>query len=189
MNEDACQLPAVAALNSRQPKWVWYVLRDLAGTILPAVVIALLIHLFLVQATRVFGQSMEPNIHENQRLVVEKLSYRIHGPQRGDVIVLHDPTDPDELLIKRIVGLPGERITVADGRVDVDDALLPEPYLNQATEGATCSWVVPPLHVFVMGDNRGASRDSRSFGPVPLDMLLGQAVFRYWPPDQIGFLR
>ena len=189
MNEDSCQLPVAAARKGRQSRGVWYVLRDLAGTILPAIVIALLIHLFLVQATRVFGQSMEPNIHENQRLVVEKLSYRFHGPQLGDVVVLHDPTDPDELLIKRIVGLPGERITVANGRVYVDGAPLPEPYLDQATDGSTCSWVVPPLNVFVMGDNRGASRDSRSFGPVPMDMLLGQAVFRYWPPDQIGFVR
>jgi len=162
--------------------------RDLAGTILPAVLIALLIHVFLAQATRVYGQSMQPNLHTNERLVVEKLSYRFHGPRRGDVVVLHDPGGGSELLIKRVIGLPGERVTIADGRVFIDGVALEESYLNQETQGSGRSWLVPPLQVFVMGDNRQASRDSRSFGPVVLDQIIGRALFRYWPPDQIGIL-
>jgi signal peptidase I len=163
-------------------------LRDLFGTILPAVVIALVIHVFLAQATRVYGQSMEPNLHTNERLVVEKLSYRFHGPRRGDIVVLHDPTGGPELLIKRVVGLPGERVSMSDGRVFVDGAPLEEPYLSQPTLGQGRSWFVPPLSVFVMGDNRGASRDSRVFGPVPMEQIIGRAVFRYWPLDGVGMV-
>ena len=161
-------------------------LRDLLGTIVPAVVIALLIHAFLAQATRVYGQSMEPNLHTDERLVVEKLSYRFHGPRRGDIIVLHDPSGGPELLIKRVVGLPGERVTMSDGRVYIDGVALAESYLSQSTQGSGRSWLVPPLTVFVMGDNRNASRDSRVFGPVSLDQIVGRALFRYWPPAEIG---
>jgi signal peptidase I len=157
-----------------------------AGTIVPAIVIALLIHVFLAQATRVYGQSMEPNLHTNERLVIEKFSYHFHGPRRGDVVVLRDPGGTPELLIKRVVGLPGERVTLADGKVYIDGAPLKEPYLNQTTQGGGHSWVVPPLSVFVMGDNRSASRDSRIFGPVPLEELIGRALFRYWPLGEVG---
>ena len=162
--------------------------RDVVGTILPAVLIALLIHVFLAQATRVYGQSMQPNLQTNERLVIEKLSYRLHGPRRGDVVVLHDPSGGSELLIKRVIGLPGERVTIADGQVFIDGVALDEPYLNQETQGGGRSWLVPPLHVFVMGDNRQASRDSRSFGPVGRDQIIGRALFRYWPLDQIGII-
>jgi signal peptidase I len=162
------------------------VVRDTFGTIVPAVIIALLIHLFLAQATRVYGQSMEPNLRENQRLVIEKVAYRLHGPRRGDVIVLHDPAGSSELLIKRVVALAGERVTIAQGHVYVDGVALNEPYLTQATDGPERSWTVPPLSVFVLGDNRAASRDSRSFGPVRIDEIVGHAAFRYWPLSRFG---
>ncbi len=164
-------------------------MRDLLGTIVPAVVIALLIHAFLAQATRVYGQSMEPNLHTNERLVIEKLTYRFHAPRRGDVVVLRDPAGSPELLIKRVIGLPGERVTIANGRVFVDGQPIEEPYLTQETQGGGRSWLVPPFTVFVMGDNRSASRDSRVFGPVPLDQIVGRAVFRYWPLSEAGFIR
>jgi len=160
----------------------------MVGTIVPAIVIALLIHLFLAQATRVYGQSMEPNLHTNERLVIEKISYHLHGPRRGDVVVLRDPAGSPEMLIKRVVGLPGERVTLADGRVYVDGTPIDEPYLDQPTNGSGRSWVVPPLHVFVMGDNRSASRDSRIFGAVPMEELVGRALFRYWPFEEIGIV-
>ena len=174
--------------NPKQRHWLVGMLLDLGSTLIPAILIALLIHVFLAQATRVYGQSMEPNLHTNQRLVIEKLSYHFHGPRRGDVVVLHDPGGSPELLIKRVIGLPGERITVTDGRVYIDGTALDEPYLTQPTQGSGRSWIVPPLNVFVMGDNRSASRDSRIFGPVPLDQIVGHAVIRYWPPEQIGVL-
>jgi len=179
--------PSQALPLGRKPRhWSVALLFDLGSTLVPAIIIALVIHVFLAQATRVYGQSMEPNLHTDQRLVIEKLSYHLHGPRRGDVVVIHDPGGSPELLIKRVIGLSGERVTVADGRVYIDGAPLDEPYLTQPTQGGGRSWVVPPLSVFVMGDNRGASRDSRIFGPASLSQIVGHAVFRYWPPEQIG---
>jgi len=161
-------------------------LRELLETLVPAVVIAILINLFLAQATRVYGQSMEPNLHTDQRLVVEKVSYRFHGPRRSDIVVLKLPDQSSELLIKRVIGLPGERVEIRDGQVFIDGAPLDEPYLDQRTPGIMASQIVPPFHVFVLGDNRIASNDSRSFGPVPLDNILGKAWASYWPPSDIG---
>jgi signal peptidase I len=188
---EAPELPVPEPPATPTPKerhWLVALLFDLGSTLIPAIIIALLIHVFLAQATRVYGQSMEPNLHTNQRLVIEKLSYHFHGPRRGDVVVIRDPGGSPELLIKRVIGLPGERITVTDGRVYIDGTPLDEPYLAQPTQGGGRSWIVPPLNVFVMGDNRGASRDSRIFGPVPLDYIVGHAVVRYWPPEQVGIL-
>jgi len=163
--------------------------RELLETILPALLIALLINVFVGQATRVEGQSMEPNLHSEQRLVVEKLSYRLHGPQRFDIVVLKLPSQGEELLIKRVIGLPGETVEIRDGQVYVDGNLLAEPFTDQSTHpGRNSKFTVPPLHIYVMGDNRDRSNDSRSFGSVPIDDVIGRAWLSYWPPEQIGFV-
>lgn len=169
--------------------------REILETIVPAVLIALLINLFLAQATRVYGQSMEPNLHTDQRLIVEKLSYNryirnfagIDGPERGDVVVVK-VNQNSELLIKRVIGLPGDTIEVHDNLVFVNRLPLAEPYLNSQTTGYYGPLVVPPLQVFVMGDNRNFSNDSRNFGTIPLENVVGRAWLSYWPPDQIGFI-
>lgn len=158
------------------------------GTLLPAVLIALLIHLFLAQATRVYGQSMEPTLHTNDRVIVEKITYRFRSPERGDVVVVR-VKDRSQPLIKRIVGLPGETIAIHDGRVYIDGRPLDEPYLSRPTHGFLPPTRIPPLHYFVLGDNRDASSDSRSFGPVAKEDIVGRAIFRYWPPTQIGLVR
>jgi len=164
--------------------------RELLETILPALLIALLINVFVGQATRVEGQSMEPNLHSEQRLVVEKLSYRFHGPQRFDIVVLKMPRQGEELLIKRVIGLPGETVEIRDGQVYVDGNLLAEPFTDQSTHpGRNDKFTVPPLHIYVMGDNRDRSNDSRSFGSVPIDDVIGRAWLSYWPPEQIGFVQ
>ncbi len=163
-------------------------LREVLETIIPAVIIALVINLFLAQATQVYGQSMEPNLHHSQRLVVEKVSYHFHGPRRGDVVVLKSSKHDSELLIKRVVGLPGERVEIHDGLVYIDGVPLAEPYLTQRTGGHIEPIVVPPLHVYVLGDNRSFSNDSRSFGPVPLENIVGRAWISYWPLNQTGFV-
>jgi signal peptidase I len=163
--------------------------RELLETILPALLIALLINIFIGQATRVEGQSMEPNLHSEQRLVVEKLSYRFHGPQRFDIVVLKVPSQGEELLIKRVIGLPGETVEIRDGQVYVDGNLLEEPFTDQSTHpGRNSTVTVPPLHIYVMGDNRDRSNDSRSFGPVPIDNIVGRAWLSYWPVEQIGLV-
>ncbi|MCL7453584.1 MAG: signal peptidase I [Anaerolineae bacterium] len=164
-------------------------LREVLETILPAILIALLINVFIGQATRVEGQSMEPNLHTDQRLVVEKLSYRFHGPQRFDVVVLKLPQQGEELLIKRVVGLPGETVEIRNGIVHINGQPLEEPFLDvQTRPGRDNHVVVPPLHVYVLGDNRDHSNDSRSFGPVPIENIVGRAWFSYWPAENIGFV-
>jgi signal peptidase I len=165
-----------------------WLLREMAETVIPAVVIALVINLFLAQATQVLGQSMEPNLHTAQRVVVEKVTYRLlHGPRRGDIIVLDMP-DQSEMLIKRVVGLPGETIEVRRGRVFIESKRLQEPWTVNMGGGSYGPYTVPPLHVFVLGDNRGASNDSRSFGPVPIEHIVGRAWFSYWPKEYVGLI-
>lgn len=164
-------------------------LRDVLETIVPAVIIALLINLFLAQATRVYGQSMEPNLHTDQRLVVEKVSYDFHAPHRGDVVVLKVTDDAEDLLIKRVIGLPGETVEIKNGHVYIDGKILEEDYLSQETRGHYGPVYVPPLHVFVLGDNRGASNDSRAFGPVHLKHIIGRAWLSYWPVEDLGFVQ
>lgn len=167
-------------------------LRGLLETIAPAIIIALVINLFLAQATRVYGQSMEPNLHSDQRLVVEKLSYsqwlRLRSPQRGDVVVVRVEGSSD-LLIKRVVGLPGDQVEIRDGQLLVNHEPLTEPYVTQPTYGSYGPMDVPPLHLFVMGDNRNFSNDSRTFGPVPMEDVVGRAWLSYWPPDQWGLVQ
>ncbi len=174
-----------------------YLIREVLETIVPAVLIALLINLFLAQATRVYGQSMEPNLHTDQRLIIEKLSYNRHvrqylsldGPQQGDVVVVRLTSQGNELLIKRVIGLPGDVVQIHDGQVFVNNSPLTEPYLTDVTPGFFGPKTVPPLHIFVLGDNRNFSNDSRNFGPVPLKDVVGRAWFSYWPFDQIGFVQ
>lgn len=165
--------------------WVKW-LREALETILPAILIAILINLFLAQPTRVHGQSMEPNLHTDQRLVVEKVSYRLHGPRRGDIVVFSMPQQSEELLIKRVIGLPGETVEIHDGKVYINGTLLDEPYLTQETRGRFGPIVIPPLHVFVLGDNRSFSNDSRAFDAVPIENILGRAWLSYWPVEDLG---
>jgi len=165
--------------------WVKW-LREALETILPAILIAILINLFLAQPTRVHGQSMEPNLHTDQRLVVEKVSYRLHGPRRGDIVVFSMPQQSEELLIKRVIGLPGETVEIHDGKVYINGTLLDEPYLTQETRGRFGPIVIPPLHVFVLGDNRSFSNDSRAFDAVPIENILGRAWLSYWPMEDLG---
>ncbi len=162
--------------------------REIAETVIPAVLIALVIQLFMAQATRVYGQSMEPNLHTDQRLVVEKISYRFHVPRRDDIVVLRLPAQTSELLIKRVIGLPGETVEIRDGIVYINGQMLDEPYVTYRSHETRGPLVVPPLNVFVLGDNRSASNDSRAFGPVHRDNILGHAWLSYWPPALLGWV-
>ncbi len=137
-------------------------------------------HLFLAQATIVFGKSMEPNLLERQRLIIDKVSYRLHPPQRNDIVVLNRP-DMDEMLVKRIVGLPGETIEIYQGTVYIDDIPMPEPFPHDIGIYSMPPVTLGPLSYFVLGDNRDNSNDSRSFGPVKREHILGRVWLRYWP--------
>jgi len=174
--------------QTRVLPWLLRALREVAETVIPAVVIALIINLFLAQATQVLGQSMEPNLHTAQRVVVEKVTYRFcHGPQRGDVVVIDLPNQAD-MLIKRVVGLPGETIEVRGGEVYIEGEPLEEFWEIRPGGGNYGPKTIPPLHVFIMGDNRGASNDSRNFGPVNIEYIVGHAWFSYWPTEYVGFV-
>ncbi len=176
---------------SRILRSVLGMLREVAETIIPAIVIAIFINLFLVQATQVLGQSMEPNLHTQQRVLVEKVTYRFfHAPRRGDITVidLDKENKADDMLIKRVIGLPGDTIEIRGGEVYIDEERLQESWTTNLGGGNYGPKTVPPLHVFVMGDNRGASNDSRSFGPVHVDNLVGRAWFSYWPPEEMGLI-
>jgi signal peptidase I len=156
---------------------------ELVQVMAPALVLALVVHLFLAQATIVYGQSMEPNLHPNQRLIVDKLSYRLHSPHRNDIVVVDLP-DMEEMLVKRIVALPGETVEVRRGTIYVNGSPVPEPYEHDLTPYDMAPRTLGPLAYFVMGDNRSNSNDSRSFGPITRDEIVGRVWLRYWPLNQ-----
>ncbi len=164
-------------------------LRELLDTFLPAIVIVLVVNLLLAQPRTVHGQSMEPCLHENERVIIDLVSLRWREPRRGEIIVLRLPNRRSDPLIKRVIGLPGDTVAIRGGKVLVNEEVLNEPYLDQITLGRMPAKVVPEAHVFVLGDNRGASNDSRYFGMVPYETVLGRAWLRYWPPSEVELFR
>ena len=162
--------------------------RDILSAVAPALVIALLLVQFVAQTTYVHGNSMEPNLHSNQRILIEKVGYRFHDPRRGDVVVL-DVEGTSAPLIKRVVGLPGEVLTIRNNQVFIDGEVIEEPYLTGTRQSDWGPIDVPAGYVFVMGDHRRASNDSRLFGPIPIDSIVGRAWISYWPVEEIGLVR
>lgn len=167
-----------------------------------AVIVALVIKTFLIQAFYIPSRSMEPTLEINDRVLVNKLSYDLHDVNRGDIVVFERPESERgsdiKDLIKRVIALPGEQVVVRDDAVFVDGQRLVEPYLapgTTTTNGPAEPWrctveqpcVVPEESVWVMGDNRADSRDSRFFGPIAEDAIVGRAFVRIWPLDRIGF--
>ena len=162
---------------------------DMIGAGARGVVVALMLIFFVAQAHVVHGHSMEPTIHPEQRLIVEKLSYRFSLPHRGDVVVILRDMG-QERLIKRVVGLPGEVLEVRQGQLYVNGRLINEPYLSQnAGQPDFAPVTVPPNHVFVLGDNRNNSNDSRYFGAVALDQISGRAWLTYWPFSELQLIQ
>jgi signal peptidase I len=157
--------------------------RELIQIALPAVLLALVIHIFLAQATVVYGQSMQPNLHPAERLVIEKVSYYFHSPDRYDIVVIDLPHMSD-LLIKRVIGLPGETIEIRDGVILVDGIAQKESYAPISGDTQLSPITLRPMTYFVMGDNRVNSNDSRAFGPVSRSAIIGRAWLRYWPLNQ-----
>jgi len=156
-------------------------LRELVETLILTLVTYLLVRTFLFETYRVVGQSMEPTLVQDQRLIVSKLSYRLHEPQRGDIIVFRDPQDSDRNLIKRIIGLPGEVLEIRDGLVYVNGQQIEGQYLKAFSGQSEPQTAIPDGCYFVMGDNRNNSSDSRSWGVLVADRIVGKAAFTYWP--------
>ncbi|NIM95182.1 MAG: signal peptidase I [Anaerolineales bacterium] len=136
---------------------------------------------------RVESISMEPSLYEGEFVVVNKLAYRWAEPQRGDIIVFRYPGNPSKRFIKRIIGLEGDIISVQDEKVYVNGTIIEEPYIKAAPryEG---EWVVGHGKVFVLGDNRNNSNDSKNWEPLSMDSVIGKAIFVYWPPNKINII-
>ncbi|EKD32852.1 MAG: hypothetical protein ACD_76C00131G0002 [uncultured bacterium] len=154
--------------------------------------IILPIRFFLIQPFYVKGESMEPNFYDNEYLIIDEISYRFREPERGEIVVFRYPRNPSEFFIKRVVGLPGETIEISDGRVTVinedfpDGRSIDEPYtLNDFTAGSK-RVVLNPDEYFVLGDNRDASYDSRRFGPIRKDAIVGRVWVRGLPLTKIN---
>ncbi|CAG0941708.1 signal peptidase I [Anaerolineae bacterium] len=172
-----------------RPWWagIGSAVRELIETLVLTLVIFLLIR-FAVQNFRIEGYSMEPNFHDGQFILVNKLEYMIKAPERGDVVVLIPPTAANRDFIKRIIGKPGDKVEIMDGRVSINGKPLDEPYpLNPGaySMGAT---TIGPDEYFVLGDNRNNSSDSHSWGTVTKVKLVGKVWATYWPPQMIGFV-
>ena len=196
--------------RKRDPLPFWL---ELPLLVIVALVVAVLIKTFLVQAFWIPSSSMEETLQVNDRVLVNKLAYQFGDLGRGQVIVFDDPrgldregesfvgavvrnvaesiglSTPRSEFIKRVVGLPGETVEIKDGVVLIDGIPLDEPYVTDGPSLADFAAVtVPPAHIFVMGDNRSASQDSRFFGPIPQDDVVGRAFVIIWPPSRWGGL-
>jgi signal peptidase I len=158
-------------------------LREVAETLLIAVIIFFLLQTVL-KNFRITGDSMLPNFRDGQYLFVDKVTYRLSDPARGDVIVFRYPRDQKEDFIKRIIGLPGETVEIKDGLVYVNNVSLTEPYLHGQTtlDYATEKVTLGVDQYFVLGDNRNHSSDSRLWGPISRSNIIGRALLCYWPP-------
>jgi signal peptidase I len=153
----------------------------------------IVIYLFILTPNQVKGASMEPTFKSGDYILTSRVTYKIRIPQRGDVVVFHSPKNPDIEYIKRIIGLPGDKILIENSNVFVNGKLIQENYISARTnlweggymkDGAAIT--VPDGEVFVMGDNRPRSSDSREFGPIPIEQIIGQVFFRYFPSDKMG---
>lgn len=166
-------------------------LRAWLGDLTVSLVVSLIIILFLYQPVRVEGTSMLPRLEDQDRLFINKFAYQFERIHRGDVVVFYYPHDHSKSYIKRVIALPGDRLSVDHGVVSVNRVVQQEPYVPERfqDERSLPEEVIPPGEYFVMGDHRSISSDSRDFGPVPRDLIYGRAAFVYWPVDQAGVVR
>ncbi|MFY9344862.1 MAG: signal peptidase I [Planctomycetota bacterium] len=175
--ELACPLPPASApvVRRRVPRGSRFLLDALLGASLMVAV-----HLFVIQVSVVKGNSMEPCLHDGDRLVVDRVSYSLGEVHRGDVVVLRNPRNPAVDFVKRVVGLPGDRIAMHGGVLFVNDAIADDHGAIVDTQELP-ELVVPAEHYFVLGDNRPISCDSREFGLLPQTLLKGKVRVRFWP--------
>jgi signal peptidase I len=161
-------------------------LREIIETILLTVIIYVAVN-FATGRFRIEGSSMEPSMHPNQYVLVDKISYMLGEPQRGDVVVFNYPLATERDFIKRVIGLPGETVTIEGGVVSINGQPLEEPYIS-APPMYSNSWTLAADEYFVLGDNRNSSSDSHSWGPLQQQYLIGRAIFVYWPPTLWGLV-
>ena len=177
----------------RPSSFRWHLLHEIMEIFFSIVVIYTLVNLLSMRYI-VHGRSMFPTFEEGQFLIVSRLHYWFENPERGDVVVFHAPSNPTEDYIKRVIGLPGDRIEFRDQQLIINDKLYNEPYIEGICNRFSCQdevWEeVPPDSFFVLGDNRNSSVDSRrsNVGYVSKEMLVGKVLFRYWPINELRFI-
>jgi signal peptidase I len=183
----ATETPAPGSTRVRAWRAIWELLHDLSV----AVLFCFFLITFVAQAFRVQGTSMEPVLHDGDRIVVNKLVYRLGPIERGDVVVFWYPRDPSVSYIKRVVGRPGDRIEIRSGQLHVNGIAVEEGYLHPAFRDADHHrpFDVPQGFYFVLGDHRRSSNDSRTWGTVPEKYIYGRAAWRFWPLTQMGAIR
>ncbi|HEY8563393.1 MAG TPA: signal peptidase I [Pyrinomonadaceae bacterium] len=187
----------VQQLKRESRQGLWSESLKLLRDVFLIIVVFILFGVFVAQPVVVEGTSMVPQLHDGERLLVNKLIYYKFESvswghiERGDIVVFWFPNDPDKSYVKRVIGLPGETVEIRGGRVYIDGQELNEDYLDtehNKSLGNVMSKKVDPHHYYVMGDNRDNSSDSRYWGLVPEKYIYGKAFFRYWQPGSIGFL-
>jgi len=162
-------------------------LREIVDTVLLMLLIFIVVRV-LVHTFRIEGVSMEPNLHDGQYLIINKFVYYLHPPERGDIVVFHYPRNPSRDFIKRVIGLPGEKVEIRGKHIFINDKKLEEPYAVHESHYTWGPQVMGPDEYFVLGDNRSSSSDSHTWGPVPGDAIIGKAWISYWPPRHWGFV-
>jgi signal peptidase I len=184
--ETAPQAPEAAVRTRSHGKPLW---REWAETLLTTLLIFLFVESFVVQGFKVYGSCMEPNLFTGERLLGNKLIYHFDGIHRGDIVVFRPPHRLDTPFIKRVIGLPGEILEIRNNVVYINGHALREPYLHNAWHDNRSAERIPAGEVFVMGDNRDNSNDSRSWGELPLQNVQAKAWLRYWPLNRLEILR
>lgn len=163
---------------------------EILQSLLVAAVLAFIIHTFIMQNFRIPSGSMEPTLQIQDYIFASKLSYRLDEPKRGDIIVFKYPRDTSRYFVKRLIAVGGETVALQDGALYIDGQLVPEDYLPQGLRFHDYGPVtVPEGNYFMLGDNRNNSSDSRDWGYVPRNLIVGKEIFIYWPPDRIGTAR
>jgi signal peptidase I len=188
-NENLSDHPAKSLADQAPPQLLGE-FRGWVKDILLAAIIAVLMVVFLYQPVKVEGTSMQPELIDQERIFVNKFVYHLEEIHRGDIVVFWYPKDPTKSFIKRVIGVPGDIVSVRNGQVFINGALLEEKYVPRGYQDLES---FPPMrvkedHYYVLGDHRNASNDSRSWGLVPRKYIYGKAVFRYWPMEKAGFL-
>ena len=173
--------PQPEPITEQPTDWKRFVL-DILETLVLAVVLYFGINAVSARV-RVDGFSMRPTLQDGEYILVSKLAYMLGEPQRGDIVVFVFPINPEEDLIKRVIGLPGDTISVEGGVLSINGVAMNEPYIN-APPAYDGSWLVAPGELFVLGDNRNDSRDSHQWGLLPIENVIGRAVVIYWPPKE-----
>lgn len=191
--ENVAEATEIEASREKQPKTWRQTVVENVKLVAIALTIAVVVRLFIAEPRFIPSPSMVPTLAVGDRLLVEKVSYRLHTPSRGDIVVFEPPPQLQEYgyrasqaFIKRVIGLPGQQVQVSEGRVYVDGEPLAEDYILESPAYEMPPVVVPVGQLFVMGDNRNDSNDSHVWGFLPIENVIGRAALRFWPLDKAG---